>query len=246
MFTKKLSTATAVGLAALLSASVASAMDTSINAKEINGRSSYIGIATANSDLTAISFMDDRNTQTSEGKNGRTINFDDPDGFLATIGNDYGYVRLETELGFRQADVTSMTGVADAVYTGVSGSVDIGTAMMNLAFEYSVDPGEVSGSGASGFTVTPYITAGGGALGVHGDLNYLRIANATDPNGNESVDNGFFIAPAIQGGAGLTVGLPYGIEVFGGYSEMLAYTYNYRGSNDIHIKTVSGGLRVNF
>ena len=55
-----------------------------------------------------------------------------------------------------------------------------------------------------------------------------------------------FVAPAIQGGAGITVGLPYGLEVFGKYNEMLAYTYNYKGSNDIHITTVSGGLRFNF
>ena len=102
---------------------------------------------------------------TSEGRNGKTISFDDPDGLIGTIGHDYGYVRLETELGYRETDVSGMTGVNNAAYTGVSGSVDMGTAMVNLAIEYSIDPGEISGGKSSGVSVTPYITAGAGGLG---------------------------------------------------------------------------------
>jgi|TARA_B100001094_G_scaffold57935_1_gene53376 hypothetical protein len=254
MLINKFTKATAVGLVTLLSVSVANAGSLGFKEKGLNGSSAYIGVAHLNSDLADISFMEERSGafgnvgrgMTSEGRNGKTISFDDPDGLIGTIGHDYGYVRLETELGYRETDVSGMTGVNNAAYTGVSGSVDMGTAMVNLAIEYSIDPGEISGGKSSGVSVTPYITAGAGGLGAHGNLNFLRIANATDPNGNESIDNGFFLAPAVQGGAGLTVGLPYGVEIFGNYSEMLAYTYNYKGSNDIHIKTVSGGLRVNF
>ena len=243
MFTKKFSTATAVGLAALLSASLASAADMTLNTKEINGRSSYIGVATSSGDLGDISFRETRGSESTEGRNGKKIKFDDPDGLLVTLGNDYGYARLETEFGYREADVASMTGVADASYTGVDGTAHIGTAMVNLAFEYSVDPGALSGGSSSGFTVTPFITAGGGALGVAGNLFYKRIDLTAN---QESIDAGFFLAPAIQGGAGITLGLPFGVEVFGKYSEMLAYTYNYKDSNDIHIKSLTGGLRVNF
>merc|ERR1712124_159897 len=121
----------------------------------------------------------------------------------------------ETEIAYRETDVAGMTGVNNASYTGVSGSVDMGTAMLNLAVEYTVNPGDLAGSKSSGLTLTPFISAGAGGLGLHGNLNYLRIANATDANGNESVDNGMFVAPAVQGAAGLTVGLPYGVEIFG-------------------------------
>ncbi len=247
MLTNKFTTATAVGLATLLSVSVANAGSLGFQDKEINGSSAYFGVSKIiSSDLADVDFMEQRSASTAEGRNGKTIQFDDPDGYLLTIGHDYGYVRFETEVAYREADVSGMTGVAGAAYTGVSGSVDMGTAMVNLAIEYSIDPGELAGSGSNGLSVTPFISAGAGGLGLYGNLNYLRIAATSDPNSNEAVDNGMFVAPAIQGGAGITVGLPYGLEVFGKYNEMLAYTYNYKGSNDIHITTVSGGLRFNF
>jgi hypothetical protein len=246
MLIRKLTTTAVAGLVTLISAGVASANDHTLNAKEINGQSRYISVAIANSDMNDVKFMERRSTRSSEMRNGKTVVFDDPDGIVGTLGHDYGYVRLETELGYRSADVSSMTGVNNAVYSGANGEVNIGTAFANLAIEYTIDPGELSGSVGSGFSITPYITAGGGVLGAHGNLNYDRIAIATITNGNEEIDEGFFIAPAVQGGAGVTIGLPYGVEVFGQYSEMLAYTYNYRDSSDIHIKTVSGGLRLNF
>ena len=246
MLIRKLTTTAAAGLATLISVGVASANDHTFNAKEINGQSRYISVATANSEMNDVKFTERRTANTSEGRNGKTVEFDDPDGIVGTLGHDYGYVRLETELGYRNADVSRMTGVADVVYTGVNGEVNIGTVFANLAIEYSIDPGDFADGVGSGFSITPYVTAGGGVLGAHGNLNYDRIAIATDANGHEEIDEGFFIAPAIQGGAGLTIGLPYGVELFGQYSEMLAYTYNYRDSADIHIKTVSGGLRLNF
>jgi hypothetical protein len=244
MFNKNFSIITAVGAATLMTMGIANAADLSFNAKELNGSSSYFGLAHADSDLTPISFMEKRsNLQTGNTRHGKTVNFDDPKGFLATYGNDYGYVRLETEVGYRQTDVKSMSGKNDVAYTRVNGNVEMGTALMNLAVEYSVDPSTLSDGVPSGFSVTPYVSVGGGVLGAFGDLNYKR--NST--NHTESpVENQFFAAPAAQAGVGLTIGMPFGVEVFGGYSELLAFTYNYKDTNDIYIKTFSGGLRVNF
>jgi len=246
MLIKKVTTATLTGLATLLAANVAIASDFSLSNKELNGRSDYIGVTIANSDLADIAFSESRTANTAESRNGRDVKFGGADGILGSFGQDYGYVRLETEFGYRDTKVTSLTGTNNTAYANVSGKANIGTAMINLAIEYSVDPGELSGGASSGFSLTPYITAGGGVLGVHGNLGYNRIeadVNGVIPDGT---DEGFFIAPAVQGGAGLTLGLPYGAEIFGQYSQMLAYTHNVKNSNDIHIKTVSGGLRLNF
>ena len=240
MFTRTFGTASAMGLAALLSISVANA-ENPIKDKEINGRSDYFSVNILNSDIEDISWNDSREPTTSEGRNGRTAKFDDPDGLSGSMGMDYGYVRLETEFGLRETTVSSITGVANASYTGITSAVNVGTAMVNMAFEYSVDPSDLSGNGTSGVSLTPYVTVGAGVLGVHGNLGYTRI------NGTlEKIEEEFFIAPALQGGVGVTLGLPMGFEVYAQYSQMFASTYNYRSSDDIHINTTSGGLRVNF
>jgi len=246
MFVKTISLLSVIGTFAIMSASVATADShatdlSEFNKKELNGRSSYISVAFASSELADIQFEEGEGVDPTT-QNGMTAGFSDPDGIMVSLGNDFGYVRLETEFAHREGDVNSLTG--RTARTGVAGDIDIGTAFMNLAFEYSIDPGaELDGTGkSSGFSVTPYITAGGGVLGVYGDLDFKRISDL-EPDG---VNHEFFLAPAIQGGAGLTIGLPMGAELFAQYSEMLAYTYNYRDSNDIHIKTVSGGLRLNF
>lgn len=253
MLRNKISIAAAIGTLAIMSASVATAGSHEFNAsdfnkKELNGRSSYIGAAFIDSDMADIAFEEaERSESSANQRNGMTAGFSDPDGFMGVIGNDYGYVRLETEFSYRESDVNKLSGTV--ARTEVSGPIDIGTAFVNLAFEYSIDPGEfteLGGSGkSSGFSITPYITAGGGALGVMGNLNFTNT-NSNDGQGSDGVDNEMFLAPAIQGGAGITIGLPMGVEVFGQYSEMLAYTYNYRDSNDIHIKSITGGLRFNF
>ena len=248
MFTRKFSITAAVGLAALLSTSTASAMDENFNAKEINGRSDYFSVTSANSDLADISFTEsgqgDNNLNTlasAEKRAGKTAAFDDADGVLGALGHDYGYVRLETEFGLRETSVSGLTGEANRVYTGVQSSIHLGSAMVNLAFEYSVDPGELAGSGPSGFSITPYITGGGGVLGAHGNFQFTTADTELD-----KTDEAFFIAPALQGGAGLTVGVPFGVELFAQYSEMIGFTHYFKASDDIYIKTVSGGLRVNF
>ena len=230
--------------AALMVASISNAEELNpmeFNKKELNGRSNYVGLAIINSDMADIAFTT-RKDNTSDSRTGKTAGFDDPDGFVATIGDDYGYVRIETEVAYRETDVKTLTGVNNLAYTNVSGAIDIGTAMINVAFEYSIDPGEVAGSGDSGFSITPYIQAGGGAFGGVGNINFTTASESVQ----ESVDNGMFILPAIQGGAGITIGMPMGVELYGQYSEMLAYTYNTRDTNDVHIKTVTGGLRINF
>jgi hypothetical protein len=253
MLKRKTSIAAVIGTFAMLSASVATAGShefnpNEFNKKELNGRSSYIGVAYISSQMADIGFQEaERTVNSSKRRNGMTAGFADPDGIMGTIGNDYGYVRIETEFAYRESDVNKLTGTV--ARTAVSGPIDIGTAFVNLAFEYSIDPGEfkeVGGSGkSSGFSITPYITAGGGALGVLGNLNFTNTGSAPG-NVGDGVDHEMFLAPAIQGGAGITIGLPMGVEVFGQYSEMLAYTYNYRDSNDIHIKSITGGLRFNF
>jgi hypothetical protein len=233
---------------AVLVANVSSANE--FNAKELNGRTSYVGVAYLDTQTGDNQFDQSAADDTTNVRDGKKLKFKDSDGFLATIGNDYGYVRIETELGYRDTSVTSVTSANPLIKDG-SGEVNIGTAMMNLAVEYSIDLGDAGGDATkelSGISITPYIMAGGGAMGVHGDLNYIgsNATRAVEATTHEGVDNGMLIAPAIQGGVGLTIGLPAGVELFGGYSEILAYTYKYRGSNDIHIKTVSGGLRINF
>jgi hypothetical protein len=233
---------------AVLVANVSSANE--FNAKELNGRTSYVGVAYLDTQTGNNSFDASDVDQLTGYRDSKKVKFKDSNGFLATIGNDYGYVRVETELGYRDTSVTSVTNQSGIV-SGGSGEVNLGTAMMNLAVEYSIDLGDAGGDATkelSGISITPYIMAGGGAMGVHGDLNYIgsNATRAVEATTHEGVDNGMLIAPAIQGGVGLTIGLPAGIELFGGYSEMLAYTYEYRGSSDIYIKTVSGGLRVNF
>jgi hypothetical protein len=253
MFKSKTSIAAVIGTFVMFSANVATAGShefnpNEFNKKETNGRSSYIGVAYINSSMADIGFEEaERHVNSGNVRNGMTAGFADPDGIMGTIGNDYGYVRIETEFAYRESDVNKLIGVGTVARTGVSGAIDIGTAFVNLAFEYSIDPGEfteLGGSGkSSGFTITPYITAGGGALGVLGNLDFVNTNVGDSPDG---VDHEMFLAPAIQGGAGITIGLPMGVEVFGQYSEMLAYTYNYRDSNDIHIKSITGGVRFNF
>ena len=245
MFNKNFNLISTVGFATILSVSVASA-DGHSNAKELNGRSSYIGVAYIKSDLGDISFNkgDQDNGGNLTVSSSKKAAFDDPEGAMVTFGNDYGYVRIENEYSYRETDVKTLTGRDALAYTNVSGSTHIGTAMVNAAFEYSFDPNVVAGEASSGISLTPYLKAGAGAVGVHGNLNFDN-AGAND-SANDGFDDGMFIAPAMQAGLGLTVGLPYGLEVFGEYSELLAYTYDYKDSNDIHMKTVSGGLRLNF
>ena len=247
MSIKNLNIATAVGVATLVSMSFANAADMSFNAKELNGRSSYIGVAIIDSSIADIGFEEAFAGKNQSGvpgnaSTGKKAGFADPDGYQGTIGNDYGYVRVETEFSFRDTTINKLTGVNARNFVLNEGNeVHIGTIMANLAFEYSVDPMAMSGKESSGISVTPFITAGAGALGGIGSMSYMNTNNETD-----GVDEEMFVAPAIQGGAGLTLGLPFGVEVYGKYSEMLAYTYNRRDTNDIHIKTVSGGLRLNF
>jgi hypothetical protein len=245
MLIKKVTTAAVAGLATLLSVSVANAVDSNFNAKELNGHSNYLSVARIHTaTVEDVSYMGQMDNTTGI-RTSKTAAFKDADGYLGAFGTDFGYVRVETEVGHRDTEVTGLTGGGDTKrYKGVGGSVDIGTIMANLALEYSVDPSDLAGNGSSGFSITPYVSVGGGALGVLGNLNFLRAEGIGI--GDESLNNGMFIAPAIQGGAGLTIGLPFGVEVFGGYSELLGYTYNYKGSNDIHIRTYSGGLRLNF
>jgi hypothetical protein len=248
MLMKKVFTATAVSLATLLSVGAASAEG--FNEKEINGRTSYIGAAFANSDVGKNQFSASTVDETIGTRDGKKVTFDDGDGFLGTIGNDYGYVRLETEFGYRKTEVASVTNLKSGAFINSGGDVHIGTAMINLALEYSFDLGETGvGKDLGNISVTPYITAGGGMMGVIGDLNYQGSASRTgavDRVLNEGVDNAMGVFPTVQGGAGLTLGLPYGLEIFGGYSESLAYTYETRGSSNIHLQTVSGGMRINF
>ena len=238
MFTKNLNLIAALSVTAFMSAGAAQAADTDFNKKELNGRTSYIGVSMLQSDIAPVNFHGAKRDFTDGTRAQNQVGFEDGDGYLVTLGNDYGYVRLETEFGYHDSNVNKIqTG------TRPSGAIDIGTAMVNLAFEYSVDPSELAEEAPSGFSITPFVQVGGGAFGVLGNLNYGEVGGNGELYG---VDNGFFIAPAIQGAAGLTVGLPYGAEVFAQYSEMLAYTYSYRGSDDIHLKQVSGGIRLNF
>jgi hypothetical protein len=237
MLIKNLKLVTTVGTLALLSVSVASAEGHGFNNKELNGRSSYIGVAYVDSDISDVSYTDGKMDNTTFHRGSNKVGFGDADGGLFTMGNDYGYVRVETEFGYRSAKINKvLNGSAPG------GDVDMGTAMVNVALEYSIDMGEVGLEEASGVSLTPYITGGIGVFGVHGNYAFTN----TDLETDEGVDNGMFIAPAAQAGVGLTVGLPAGVEVFANYSEMLVETYNYRDSDDVHIQTVSGGLRINF
>jgi hypothetical protein len=254
MLIKKVITATAVSFATLLSVSVANADGHSFNQKETNGRSSYISAARIFDTSIANVTFTASNNPTEGARDSKDVNFKDADGFLFTQGNDYGYVRLESEYGYRETSIQSVTNTGNTVTDG-SGNINIGTAMVNLAVEYTFDIGEATkalggGDGAkgSGFSLTPYITAGAGAFGVIGDIQY-KGSNAdrnVNPQYYNGIDDGFFVAPAVQGGLGLTIGLPAGIELYGEYTEMLAFTYETRGSNDVHMKSATGGLRVNF
>jgi hypothetical protein len=244
---KNFNIATVVGAATLMSMSFANAADMSLNAKELNGRTSYIGVAIMNSEIADIGFE-----EAAAGKNdigtpgthstGKKAGFADDSGIQGTIGNDYGYVRVETEYSYRETTVNKLTGVNNRVFVLNEGNeVHIGSLMTNMAFEYSIDPMEMSGKPSSGVSITPFITVGGGVLAGTGNMSFMNTNSETD-----GVDEEMFAAPAVQGGAGLTLGLPFGVEVYGKYTELLGFTFNRRDTNDIHIKTVTGGLRLNF
>jgi hypothetical protein len=222
---------TATALAVSLTASISNADVLDLNKKEVNGKSIYLGIAYMETEFPLIVARENSIEQGFKGT------MDDSQTGQLTFGTDFGYVRSEVEASYRQTELSSVTGGTQA-----HGQTHLGSIINNIAIEYSIDPLEVAGQGSSGFSVTPFVMGGIGAIGGVFNVSYLDSAGVY----KNSSDDTMVVAPASQIGAGLTIGTPFGLELFAQYSELQAYTFGRKGVSDVKLDNISGGLRINF
>ena len=212
--------------------------------QELNGPSDYVALQRMDVNVNSLRYDKSRGNNFANPTNTNNgVGFAKDKGYLGTLGQDFGYVRTEVEIGAFETDVDTIR-----VGTSPSGRIAAATTMFNLAVEYSIDPGVVaglvSGGGAeeTGFSITPFISGGLGFIGGHGNVSYQQ--NGID---ERDQDQSFmFAAPAGQWKAGLSLGLTHGVELTGSYNFMFAETFNQRGTDDVIIENVAAGLRYNF
>jgi len=230
LFIKTLSIATAAVIVAGVGLKTA-------EAKDLNGASSYVGVSYVSTDIDDIGYNNSRYDRDT-GRTQNEVGFKKATGGLLHLGHDLGYVTAEAEFGYRTTKVDKILKGSDA-----RGTVNIGSAMLNLGLEYSVGADDL-GAELGGFTITPFVSAGGGVLAGDFSLKYDDVN--LDSTNRTVLDDEMFAAPALQAKVGLAIGLTHGVEAIASYSEMKVFVFNNRNADDLHLKTVSGGLRFNF
>jgi len=146
-----------------------------------------------------VSLLDDIDVTTDEYIGSLTTYYDriesDPGVFVGgTVGYDFGIVRLEGELSYKQNEMDRITDrVARFNYGGVDGDIGIFAAMVNAFVDFHNDS-----------PVTPYIGGGAGVATI-----YLSDTYGTDTYGNRyrlysEDDESVF---AYQAGGGLDFAL---------------------------------------
>lgn len=158
-----------------------------------------------------------------------------------TAGYDFGYVRLEGELSYKQGQITSVSEPAFGVhYVNTDGSAGVFAAMVNSFVDIHNDS-----------PVTPYIGGGMGVASVH-----ITNTKGVDSNSGalnlhvfNSDSTGVF---AYQVGTGVEVALNRHLSLDLGYRYFATSTAslqkNWPNSTDFRLRTHNAtvGLRVKF
>ena len=148
-------------------------------------------------------------------------------GILARGGSKFGNFRAELELGYRDTSVDSLTG--QTTLTGVSGDVDVWTAMINGAYDIDL-----------GYAVKPFVTAGVGALYADGEVNY------TDTDSQARYEDGEAVTIAGQLGLGASYALTSEVDLIGSYSFLAAPSAELGVNQYFQIHSAQIGLNYNF
>jgi len=184
-------------------------------AAEMNS-GSYVGLSVIGSNISDVDFNNGKGSTNS-------ASLDTAKGVMLRGGRDMGAVRAELELGYRKVDI-------DGVKTGTAASGDskLYTAMINAAYDFDTDS-----------AVTPYISAGIGAIRATGNIAY------SDTDGDAVAQN--FSGTAVAGQVGLGIGyaVSSNVNIVGGYSFLAAPTKsNMDGTIKMH--SIQLGLNYNF
>ena len=150
--------------------------------------------------------------------------FDPGYGALVRGGYDFGDLRAELEVGYRNLDVNNISPGSNE-----SGELNLYTTMVNVAWDIEMDS-----------SVTPYVSIGLGAAFAEGDVSY------TTTNGSTQVKNYFGVAPNGQIGLGLGYSLDESIDFIGGYSLSAAPTDDTNEDEVVLVHSVQLGLNFGF
>lgn len=181
----------------------------------------YFGISGLGFTSSDVDFDNGRTGGTSH-----TAEFDTGMGVLLRGGRDFGNVRAELELGYRNADLDSVDVVAA---TNVSGEANLYTIMANAAWDFETDS-----------EFSPYVSLGLGAIIAEGDLGY------TDSSGNEHKKNFYGAAPAGQIGLGVGYEINDQVDMVVGYSLLASPTDDTNKSQTVLLHSVQIGLNYGF
>ncbi len=184
------------------------------------GGNFYAGISAGYSILDDVDFKENNANATT-----KTADFGGGLSGLLRGGYDYGSIRAELELGYRNLDIDSVS-----TATNASGDVNFYSVMVNGAYDFD-----------TGTQFTPYISLGLGAAIVEGDASYTQSDGST----NES-KNFYGVAPAGQIGLGVSYAVSSEVDLTGGYS-LLAAPQDDSGEDDtILLHSLLIGLNYNF
>ena len=157
-----------------------------------------------------------------------------------TAGYDFGYVRVEGEMSYKQGDISSVSDPSFGVrYVNTDGHVGAFAAMMNAFFDVHNDS-----------PVTPYI---GGGMGVAS----VNLSGTKGVDANRALNYHIFSADnagvfAYQLGAGVELALNRRLSLDVGYryfgTSTVSLTKDWPNSTDFKLQTHNAavGLRIKF
>ena len=185
----------------------------------------YIGLSGI---ATTMNDVDGDNGRGGAGKVDTSADIGTSLGVAVRGGYDFGAMRAEVELAYRDIDVDSIS-TASGTMSSSSGSVDAYSVMVNGLYDIEMDS-----------AITPYVMAGVGVLKADGTVNY------TDDNGRSQSTSADGVAPAGQIGIGATYGISSDLDFVGGYSFMGAPTDASGDSQVLKIHSVQLGVNYKF
>lgn len=190
-----------------------------------HGSKMYVGLSGM---ATTVGDVDGDNGKTGTSLVQTTSDIGTSFGAAVRGGYDFGALRAELELSYRDIDIDKVR-TANGDITNSSGSVNAYTAMINGLYDIDIDS-----------AVTPYVMAGVGVLKADGDVSY------TDDNGRAKKVSAEGMAPAAQIGVGVSYGVTDNIDVVGGYSYMGAMTDASGDEQTLKIHTAQVGFNYKF
>lgn len=192
--------------------------------------SGFVGISVPqNTDVTGFDFFVDRSFN-------ERVEFDPGINTGGTIGYDYGIVRLEGELSYKQGEIATITDKAgNYQYRNVDGTLGALAIMFNAFFDLH-----------NSTPVTPYLGGGIGFAAMH--LSDTFVPGDRLPVYQEDDDSVF----AYQAGAGLEIALNQRLSLDFGYRYFATTKARFGNNRDIATEltfqshNTAVGIRVKF